>query len=311
MTETKPQDDAKTAEKDEEEVKDDEEDEEAKIEAPSGTKEETKDGDARDFPDAFYCPITKEVMTDPVVLPDGDSYEKAAIVARGDVPSNKLYPNRALQAIIEETVEMNGDSMRAGLMRFQRSMRKSFSQLLDKSAMPSMEYRDLPDSYYGPITFSLIHNPAIDPEGNTYERAAIENWIQANHTSPITRTSASVDDLYPNNAISALLEEEKGKSEGSIHPSIRKWKEEGPPPTSTSTPSDPEVGGAARFPTTQAGLDEMREQHRRAVCTILGLILFIAFVILSFVYSPIFLVLFLILWLGAKDNIRNQQRNRE
>jgi hypothetical protein len=307
MTETKPQGDAKTAGKGKEEVKDDDEDEEAKIEAPSAKEGETKDDDGRDFPNAFYCPITKEVMTDPVVLPDGDSYEKSAILARGDVPSNKLYPNRALQAIIEETVDMSGESMRAGLKRFQLSMRKSFSQLLEKSAIPSMEYRDLPDSYYGPITFSLIHNPAIDPEGNTYERAAIENWIQANHTSPITRTSASVDDLYPNNAIMALLEEEKGKSEDAIHPSIRKWKEEAPPSTNTYTPTDPEVGGAARFPTTQAGLDEVRAQHRRSVCTNWGLILLIVCVIWVLA-SPAFLFLILILWILTQGYVRNHSR---
>jgi hypothetical protein len=117
-----------------------------------------------------------------------------------------------------------------------------------------------------------MHNPVIDPEGNTYERAAIENWIQVNHTSPITQTTISVDDLYPNNAIVALLEEEKGKSEGSIHPSIRKWKEEKPP----AFPSDPEVGGSSPpFPTTQAGLEEVRPQQGRTASTLLGLALFI------------------------------------
>jgi hypothetical protein len=143
-------------------------------------------------------------MTDPVVLPNGDSYEKAVIMARVDVPSNKLYPN-------QETAGMSGDSMQAGLKRFQRLMQKRFCQLLNKSAIPSMKYRDSPDLYYGPIMFSLIHNPAIDPKGNMYECAASESWIQANHTSFITRTSASVDDLYPNNAILALLEEEEGE----------------------------------------------------------------------------------------------------
>jgi hypothetical protein len=38
-------------------------------------------------------PITKKVMQDPVVIADGDSFEKSAIERRGDVPPNKLYPN--------------------------------------------------------------------------------------------------------------------------------------------------------------------------------------------------------------------------
>jgi hypothetical protein len=303
MTETNPQDDAKTSSgKDKEEVKEEtneDEEEESKIQAPEppGTKEEETKS-SRDFPNVFYCPITKKVMADPVVLPDGDSYEKSAMVARGDVPSHKLYPNRALQAIIEETVGLSGRSTRAGLKRIQYSMWQQFSQLLDKSAIPSRVHRDLPDSYYGPITFSLMHNPVIDPEGNTYERAAIENWIEVNHTSPITRTTVSVNDLYPNNAIVALLEEEKGKSEGSIHPSIRKWKEEKPP----AVLSDPEVGGSASppaYPTTQAGLEEVRTQRRRAACTFvglaLGLALFIVCVLLAGFSVGTFLLVFTIM----------------
>jgi hypothetical protein len=172
--------------------------------------------------------------------------------------------------------------MRAGLKRLQHSMRQQFSQLLDKSAIPSREHRDLPDSYYGPITFCLMHNPVIDPEGNTYERAAIENWIQKKHSSPITRTTASVNDLYPNNAIVALLEEEKGKSEGSIHPSIRKWKEEVPP----AVPSDP----------------VSRTQERRAACTLLGLALLVVCVLFIGFGGTFALLIFIFLCCIIKDD---------
>ncbi len=159
MTETNPQDDAKkSSRKDKEKAKEetnDDEEEEAKIQAPADRTKEEETKSSRDFPNVFYCPITKKVMADPVVLPDGHSYEKSAIVARGDVPSHKLYPNRALQAIIEETVDLSGGSMRAGLKRMQHSMRQQLSQLLDKSAIPSRKHRDLPDSYYGPHNLQL------------------------------------------------------------------------------------------------------------------------------------------------------------
>lgn len=36
--------------------------------------------DQRLYPDTFYCPISGTVMEDPVVLPDGESYERAAVV---------------------------------------------------------------------------------------------------------------------------------------------------------------------------------------------------------------------------------------
>jgi hypothetical protein len=44
----------------------------------------------------FYCPITKKLLEDLVVIPAGRmTYEWVAIEPQGDIPVNKLYPNRA------------------------------------------------------------------------------------------------------------------------------------------------------------------------------------------------------------------------
>lgn len=58
-----------------------------------------------------------------------------------------------------------------------------------------------------PITHELMVEPVSDPEGNTYERAAIEEWISKNGTSPLTRNPLRVEDLCPNRAVVHLLEE--------------------------------------------------------------------------------------------------------
>ena len=104
-----------------------------------------------------------------------------------------------------------------------------WKQLLEKSAFPSDPHRALPEAYYCPITCDLIHEPVIDPEGYTYEKAAAYNWIRTNRNSPLTRTKLAIKDLRANNALHDLIDEEKGRSEGSIHPSIRRWKESPPP----------------------------------------------------------------------------------
>jgi hypothetical protein len=84
-------------------------------------------------------------------------------------------------------------------------MWQNLSQLVQRLPTSSAENQSLPGGYYRPITFNLIHDPEINAEGNTFEGAAIDNWIWANGNSPITCTSLSVKDMYPNHAISKLL----------------------------------------------------------------------------------------------------------
>lgn len=68
----------------------------------------------------FVCPITQEVMIDPVMDRDGISYERKAIEAwvriKGDSPFthkklllHDLIPNNALRDAIEETARSTPD----------------------------------------------------------------------------------------------------------------------------------------------------------------------------------------------------------
>jgi hypothetical protein len=255
----------------------------------------------REFPDVFYCPITHELLEDPVVAPDGDSYERHAITERGDIPDDKLYTNRALKQLIDEQIELSGDSIRAGFKRFDRTVRTTFHHLLEKSALPSSTEREqhsLPEAYYCSITFNLMHDPVIDPDGHTYERVAIENWIQVNGKSPATRTPLTVDALYENRAIATLLEEEKNRPEETIHPAILKFKTEKPPQR-----TDAEMGGnvvaaaaegdrrsphhpsSSTLPTTQAEIDAGQQQQNRANCTQFGVLIAIIVLILFVPYG--------------------------
>jgi hypothetical protein len=278
----------------EEEIQDDPE-----IGAQKGEGDENQ----REFPNVFYCPISNQLMKDPVVIPGGDSYERTAIETRGDVPSDKLYPNRALKSVIDENIELNGDSLRAGIKRLQNSVRQNISQLLD---IPNAESSPLPESYFCPITFSLIHEPVIDPEGNTFERIAIENWIQTNGTSPITRASVSVGDLYPNLAVAELMEEEKGRSEESMHPSIKIWKEE-PPPQRMDPPETGDVppSNSVNTPATPAELEEARiSEQRKTVSILVCFTLFIASLVLALLFGGvrIFIISLAVLGMCVQDS---------
>ena len=63
-------------------------------------------------------------------------------------------------------------------------------------------------AFYCPITGSIMLDPVIDREGNSYERSAIEKWIHEHNRSPITRNPLSIKDLIPNRVLQQTIEKE-------------------------------------------------------------------------------------------------------
>ncbi len=156
---------------------------------------------------------------------------------------------------------------------------------MEKSVLPA-DYRPLPDSFYCPFTFELIRKPVIDPDGRTFERDAISNWIRANGTSPVTRNALAVSQLRSNEALRDLIEDEKERTDESIHPSMRRWKMED---QTVETGAEGDTGNNQNYPTTQAEIDA---RWRRSVkCSALG-ILFLVFVMLAAViFFPMYAIL--------------------
>lgn len=53
-----------------------------------------------------------------------------------------------------------------------------------------------------PITLQEIVDPVVGPDGHTYERSAIQQWLDAGHrTSPVTREPMTSTQLIPNRAL--------------------------------------------------------------------------------------------------------------
>ncbi|CAF5010581.1 unnamed protein product, partial [Rotaria sp. Silwood1] len=74
---------------------------------------------------------------------------------------------------------------------------------------------DIPASFLCPITHELMIDPVIDPDGNSYERSAINDWLKQHSTSPITRTPLHLNDLRPNRALRESIEEYRSKQSSS------------------------------------------------------------------------------------------------
>ena len=65
----------------------------------------------------------------------------------------------------------------------------------------------IPEAFMCPITLTMMTNPYIDTEGNTYEKEAIEEWIKGHHNSPITRTPLELESLKPNRSLKRAIDD--------------------------------------------------------------------------------------------------------
>jgi len=75
-----------------------------------------------------------------------------------------------------------------------------------------------PPAFVCPLTQVVMVDPVIDPEGHSYERSAIEDWLGHNPTSPVTRNPLTAAMLAPNRALGTAIEEWQSQRESTIHP---------------------------------------------------------------------------------------------
>ena len=55
--------------------------------------------------------------------------------------------------------------------------------------------KHLPKEFICPLSKRVMKDPVVDPEGNAYEREAIERWLRVQSSSPITNEYLTVDML--------------------------------------------------------------------------------------------------------------------
>jgi len=65
----------------------------------------------------------------------------------------------------------------------------------------------IPSDYLCPITREIFSEPVLTEDGHTFERAAIELWLNSNDTSPFTGKKLTSKALIPNHALRKAIEE--------------------------------------------------------------------------------------------------------
>jgi hypothetical protein len=79
----------------------------------------------------------------------------------------------------------------------------------DDISSPPKE-RDVPKGFICPLTMDIMYDPVLDPEGNTYERRAIMEWLRHKRNSPVSRQPLNDKMLIPNNALRETIHELMG-----------------------------------------------------------------------------------------------------
>eukprot|EP01063_Lacrimia_lanifica_P024055 TRINITY_DN32024_c0_g1_i1.p1 TRINITY_DN32024_c0_g1~~TRINITY_DN32024_c0_g1_i1.p1 ORF type:complete len:767 (+),score=281.16 TRINITY_DN32024_c0_g1_i1:65-2365(+) len=62
-----------------------------------------------------------------------------------------------------------------------------------------------PQDFVCIITQRLMEDAVVDPEGNSYDKAAIEEWLAMNSTSPVTRNPLRPNQLAPNRVLRNMI----------------------------------------------------------------------------------------------------------
>lgn len=271
------------------------------------------------FPKAFYCPVTGEIMRDPVVAPDGESYSKNGIQQKD--PNVTCYPNRALKAYIEKELsrqreqQISRSESEGSSPDWEGSLRQGWNQLLETAALPFSERRPLPDAFYCPITFEYFFEPVIEPDGNTYEQDALLSWIRANGNSPVSRKPLDSTDLYKNKAVLRVMLELSEGDENALPPPLQRWRQELKKRPHAHAPLDFEMIPASyipssgeqghsfthqhqlqqnsRYPTTQEELNAIR--RRSVTVLIVGIFFAALFSVVLYIFSPRYFLFFIVL----------------
>lgn len=72
-------------------------------------------------------------------------------------------------------------------------------------SIPQIVDDDIPDEFECPITKMVMEDPVIAADGRSYERSAIEEWLELHTTSPMTNKVLSHRWLTPNLALKNLI----------------------------------------------------------------------------------------------------------
>lgn len=117
---------------------------------------------------------------------------------------------------------------------------------------------DYPPSFCCPITATVMSDPVVAKDGQSYERAAIEKWLRRNKTSPVSRLPLSVSELTPNRTLKDVIDHFTRERSATDLPQRVRGRPQGPEQTDEAE----ELASEATEPGLQCAFARQAERER-------------------------------------------------
>lgn len=169
---------------------------------------------SRQVPDCFKCPITREIMKDPVCTEDGHTYDRKAIetwledhdtspktgakLQTKDLVSNHVL-SRAIDAWLDAWLDnrLSDAHLKTGTL--------SQPRLKRSRSAPQLHGEDPANVFWCSLTGRIIREPSLATDGFTYEHEAIVKWVDQNDKSPVTGLPLETKKLVTNYALQQAI----------------------------------------------------------------------------------------------------------
>ena len=111
-----------------------------------------------------------------------------------------LYEEKSKKLQIENSTFLNKFSPELDAILKNEELKepsyRNESQAVDTSA----------ESFICPLTKKVFESPVMAADGYTYEKVAIEKWLEKEKKSPKTNMPIDANDLRPNHAIKSMID---------------------------------------------------------------------------------------------------------
>ncbi len=139
-----------------------------------------------DPPTIFICPISQELLQDPVITSVGHIYDRHQLQQwLNRNPSDPLTRQPLTMHSIKSFNPFNNiiTTLRSLLTRYQGIKQQKLTAA--QNAIDNALIGEEPDELCDPITFNIIHQPVITPSGHIYEEKTIREHLAHAQTDPL------------------------------------------------------------------------------------------------------------------------------